>query len=122
MRYMNEKTRNKIIIGAFYGFSAANCIVAWLTSLTACPDKDSSIIILGIILLIMVPLSITDTRKEMLSNFSAWMGIIMHVWLGFMLSFLYWWMFPASVVEAVILICLFFTLRQNKKNRKNKKK
>ncbi|MGN0315445.1 MAG: hypothetical protein ACI4EG_11760 [Fusicatenibacter sp.] len=117
---MRKKSKNRIIIGACYGLSAVNCIVAWLTSLSASSDKDSSIIILGIILLIMIPVSVSDPRAEMQNNFAVCAGIIMHILIDIMVSLFwrYWWILLISTVETIILICLFFAHRQNKKKKK----
>lgn len=119
---MRKKSKNSIIIGACYGLSAVNCIVAWLTSLIVRTDKDTSIIILGIILLIMIPVSLSDPRAEMRNSFAVWAGIIMHILMDIMVSLFcrYWWILLISAVETIILIYLFFAHRQNKK-KKNKK-
>lgn len=103
---MKKLTKNQIIIGASYFFCAANCIAYWISSLFFEPANDNSVLILGAILVIMVPISVLDPREQMRSNLAVFFSIFLLCLLSLLISVLYscWWIMVASIPETVFLI------------------
>lgn len=116
---MKKPTKNQIVIGASYCFCAANCIAYWISSLISESGNDNSILILGAILIIMIPVSVLDPREEMRSNLAVLFSVFLLCLLSLLISVLYscWWIMVASIPEIIIL---FIGTHTRGKNRKKK--
>lgn len=123
---MREKTKNKIVIGASFGFSDINCIVAQMVVRNSNPDAAGPLLGLGITMAVMTPLSsLWEIRPKMLTDSAVWTGILTRVLLDIMLSCFdnCWWLLLLSAVETIISIWFFKLYRRRKQNiRKTRKK
>ena len=112
---MKKMTRHQIVIGLSYFFCAFNCIILSLTSITMVSGADTSLIGLGLIFLIMTPISVVDPRKEMRGQVAAVISIVLHVLFNTLLVFFCFqpWLAVIYIPEAVWLITLEATHQKN---------
>lgn len=105
---MKKMTRHQIVIGLSYFFCAFNCIILSLVSITAVSGADTSLVGLGLIFLIMTPISVVDPRKEMQGQVAAVISIVLHVSFSTLLMFFCFqpWLAAIYIPEAVGLIAL----------------
>lgn len=115
---MNRKMKTKLVICLCYGITAINYIAMWLLPLESVVKGNGSILAVGIINLVMVPVSALENRKEMNGILAATLSITMHFMLGLVLSYVYLngIMLCVSIVETALLIV--FLLGYRKRNKK----
>lgn len=113
-----KKLRNNIVIGICFFFCAINCIIAWIFSLASGAGDDNSILVLGIIMAIMIPVSIIDPREEMQSSLAVVCYIFMHILFNILVIILYsyYWLFLLFIPETAMLI-IFVISRRNKRRK-----
>ncbi len=112
------KTRkNRVQIAISYGLTSANCLSVWLTNFWQEKNNVSSLLMLGGIFAFMVPISITDTRKNMTGMLAVCSSICLLFFVTLFLAvvYKYWWLFVCSVLETFIL----FLVALNKKRYRN---
>ena len=110
------KPQNRIVIAASYFFCALNCFIAWVVSFVSNASIDKSIVFLGIIMLVLIPVSFIDPRTRMRNNFAAVASIILHFLFNLLIAILFSliWFFPLFVFETSLLIVIYFFLGKGK--------
>lgn len=97
---------NTVIIVLSYFFSGINLIFAggYCIKITEA-DYLKSLILVGAVMLMMVPISIFDNRRKMRGKLACILGCIMHLACCIMLSYILslWWM---AVYVCEILLCI----------------
>lgn len=110
------KLRNRIVIAVSFFFCALNCIIAWGISLTSVSNYDKSVGVLGIIMIVMIPISLIDPREQMQNSLAALSSIFLHFLFNLLVTVLFslWWLVFVFVPETVLLIVLFYLVRRHK--------
>ncbi len=101
---MENNRKNTIVIGAVYGLGAVNFLIAFVLSLVHA-SADWSYIALALVFTVMVPVSITDPRKEMRGGLAAFLAIFVIAGVGIMLA-----LFTASRLLLGIALTEFLAL------------
>lgn len=105
------KRHNQIIISVCYFFCALNCIIAWFFTFVPNSGADKSIIILGMIMLVMIPVAIIDPRVQHMQTKTAFLlSISLHILLNLLVLIMFslWWLIPVLVVELLILFLVHY--------------
>ena len=104
--------KNLLLICLSYGFTGINFILSGIIS----NETYSKILILfGIIMLCMVPISYIDKRKEMQGKFYAIACCLMHFLLSLLVSvFLLWWVILLYIGEIIITFSIFIFQKRRK--------
>ena len=103
---MKRINKRKKTIASCYALNAVHCLISYLAIILRISNGDRSILFLGAILTIMIPLSILDIRKEMSGSFAVWTSIILHTILDCVIVILSasCWIGYLSVIETIFLI------------------
>lgn len=103
------KLQNRIVIAASYFFCSLNCFIVWAASFLPVANHDGSIVILGILMAVMVPISYVDPRPQAQSNIAALSSIFLHFLFNSLVAILFrlWWLVPVFVPETILLIVLY---------------
>lgn len=107
--HLREKT---IIIGMSDLLSGANCIVSWLVCAKG-SEIQRIVLLLGIIMLLMVPISVTDNSRENRGTFATICACLNHLAFSGMLAYVStpWWMAVYAVEVFVIAIVAFISFK-----------
>lgn len=108
---MKKLTRHQIVIGLSYSFCAFNCIVIGLASIIVASAPDISLFGLGLIFMIMAPISVLDPKKEMQGRQAAICAVVLHILFNILISIfcLHLWLAILYIPEAAVLLALEFT-------------
>lgn len=101
---------NTAVIILSYVFSGVNLIYAGFHSIeTIDGSLPKYLIFVGVVMLLMVPISVLDNRREMRGKLAAILGCSMNLAICFMLSFFssFWWM---AVYVCEVLVCFFASI------------
>ena len=110
--HLREKT---IIIGMAYLFSGANCIVCGLVC------AEGSVVqmelLLGITMLLMVPISVTDEKRENRGMLATICACLTHLVFSGILAYLStpWWMAVYAVEVVIIAVVVFISRKHSKR-------
>lgn len=110
------KLQNRIVIALSYFFCALNCFVVWVASLLSISNNDRSIVILGIIMAVMVPISFIDPRPQAQNSIAACSSIFLHFLFDSLVAILFqlWWLVPVFIPETILLIALYHFVKRQK--------
>lgn len=103
---MKCKLRNKRAIAICYSLNAIHCFIGYIATLWGVTSGDKSIVFLGILLALMVPLTVFDDRPQMTRTVAVWITIVLHSVLDLciiLLSACYWLAY-LSVFETILII------------------
>lgn len=109
---LREKT---IIIGMAYLFSGVNCIVDRLVCAEGSVVQGR--LLLGIMMLLMVPISVMDEKRENRGMLATICACLVHLAFSGMFAYLStpWWMAVYAVEVAVIAVVVFISLKHPKR-------
>lgn len=102
-----------IVIGTSFAFCSINCFIARTRILSLSSNSGSTLLALGLIMAIMVPISVVDPREQMRSKRTARFYIAMHLLFGTVITVLFscYWLILPIIVETTILLALFYSHR-----------
>jgi len=107
---MKRTPKNKRIIAACYALNALHCFIGYLSALLEVTRNDTSIILFGILLVAMIPLSILDTRPSMTGKAAVWITIALHTVLDCIITILSacYLIGYLSVLETIIIVIVCY--------------
>ena len=112
---MKYKLRNKRAIAICYLLNAIHCFIGYIAMLCGVTSGDKSIVFLGILLAIMVPLTVFDDRPQMTGTVAVWLAIVLHSFLDIWIILLSacYWLACISAMETTLII-IFWKKSLNK--------
>ncbi len=111
--------KNVILITLVYALLGFNFILGGLFMTQTDKELSYSFIALGVVMLIMVPISIIDKRKEMRSNAYVIGCMFVYLFCCCMLCLIVpLWLIPIYIGEIFILTAIFYICKKHKKQSK----
>ena len=113
---MKNKLRNRGIIAICYSLNAIHCFIGYIATLLNITCGDTSIVFLGIVLALMVPLAVFDDRAKMTGATAVWIAIVLHTVLDFCITILsacYFLMY-LSILETILMIFVCWKTKKRK--------